>query len=53
MIMVFIHFSVVFGNGIAFSENGIFLLGIFNLIFYLAFPFPLVGTRENALKEGV
>lgn len=34
MIMVFIHLCFVFGNGIAFSENGIFLLCIFNLILF-------------------
>ena len=50
--MVFIDLSVVFGNKIAFSENEIFLMFIF-YNFYLAFPFPLVGTREKALKEGV
>ena len=32
--MVFIDFSGVFGNGIAFSENEIFLLCIFNLILF-------------------
>lgn len=48
--MVFIHFSVVFGNGIAFSENKIFL----SLIFYnfiWRFPFPLLVQGKTPSKR--